>query len=116
MRRATEVARELWREMSADDIGTYAASLSYRFLLAIFPFFIFLAAVGATAAPVLGIEDPSTEVIDRVGDALPADARSTLQTQLTEVLDKQQPGLLSLGILGAVWAAASGMQGTMKAM
>ncbi len=29
--KATTIARELWHEMSTDDVGTYAASLSYRF-------------------------------------------------------------------------------------
>ena len=111
-----DIARSLWQEMSADDAGDLAAGLSYRFLLALFPFFIFLAALGGLVAPVIGIDNPSTAILDRIAVALPGDARSLLTKQLTEILDAQHSGLASIAILGAVWAAAGGMSATMRAM
>jgi membrane protein len=109
-------ANELRRELSADEISDFAASLSYRFLLALFPLFIFLTALGGFVAAQLEIANPAVTLIDRVGERLPADARSLLQTELTEVLEDQRPGLLSGGIIAALWAASGGMSATMRAM
>lgn len=81
-----------------------------------FPFFIFLAALGGFVARILHIDNPSTEIVKRIAVALPGDARSLLTTQLTEILGKQHAGLASIAILGALWAAAGGMSATMRAM
>jgi membrane protein len=106
----------LRREIAADEVADFAASLSYRFLLAVFPLFIFVAALGSFVASTLEIENPATTLVDNVGDRLPPDARSTLVTELTKVLETQQPGLLSAGILFALWAASGGMSATIRAM
>lgn len=116
VRRSVGYAREFWGELSADDVGDFAAGLSYRFLLALFPFFIFIAALGGFVSRLLDVADPSFEILNRLGDALPNDARSVLDTQLSSVLERQQPGPLSAGLVGAIWAAAGGMGATMKAM
>jgi membrane protein len=108
--------KELWQELSKDDVSDFAAGLSYRFLLALFPFFLFVTALGGVISRFLEVENPSLEILNRFGDALPSDARSVLDTQLTSVLDNQQPGLLSIGLVGALWAASGGMGATMKAM
>lgn len=115
-RRLVVEARRFWRELSADDVSDFAAGLSYRFLLALFPFFLFITALGAVIARVLNAENPSGELLERFGDTLPSDARSVIDTQLASVLGEQQPGLLSVGLLGAIWAASGGMGATMKAM
>ncbi len=115
-RRLVADAREFWRELSADDVSDFAAGLSYRFLLALFPFFLFITALGGVIARVLNAENPSGELLERFGDTLPSDARSVIDTQLASVLGEQQPGLLSIGLLGAIWAASGGMGATMKAM
>jgi membrane protein len=109
-------ATELRRELSADEVSDFAASLSYRFLLALFPLFIFLTALGGFVAAQLEIANPAVTLIDRVGERLPADARSLLQTELAEVLEHERPGLLSGGIIAALWAASGGMSATMRAM
>lgn len=109
-------AKRFWRGLAADDVGDFAAGLSYRFFLALFPFFIFITAVGGFVAKLAGVENPSTEVLNRFGDALPSDARSVLETQLGSVLGEQRPGLLSVGLLGTMWAASGGVGALMKAM
>jgi membrane protein len=107
--------KSLWRELSSDDVGDFAAGLSYRLFLALFPFFIFITALGAFIAQLAGIDNPSDRVLERFGDALPSDARSILETQLTGVLGEQKPGLLSVGLIGTVWAASGAMGALMKA-
>ena len=111
-----QTARALWREIGEDEVADWAAALSYRFLLALFPFLIFLGAVGGIVASLIGADNPAIEVLSRFGGALPSDARSLLETQLDAVLGEPQPGLLSIGLVGAIWAASSGLSSTMKAM
>jgi len=108
--------KDLWRELSEDNVTDFSAGLAYRFLLALFPFFIFLTALGGFLSQLANIENPSTEILNRLGTALPDDARSVLDSQLSGVLESQQPGLLSIGLIGAIWAAAGGMGATMRAM
>ncbi|MGE0227857.1 MAG: YihY/virulence factor BrkB family protein [Dehalococcoidia bacterium] len=108
-------AKSLWHELSSDDASDFAASLSYRFFLALFPFFIFVTALGGLVAQIGGFDNPATRLVDRFGDALPSDARSVVETQLTGVLGDQRPGLLSVGLLGTIWAASGGVGALMKA-
>jgi len=109
-------AKTLWDEVSADRVSDLAAGLAYRFMLALFPFFIFLTALSGFVARWLGVEDPSGRVVENLAAALPGDARAILTDQLAAVLDTSRPGLLSFGLVGALWSAASGLGAAMRAM
>lgn len=109
-------AKKLAHEFSADDISGLAAELSYRYFLALFPFMIFLAALGGFTARAVNADDPTGTIMDNIGGALPADARSVLETQVRTVLDSHSLALLSFGIIGALWAASGAMKALIKAM
>jgi membrane protein len=111
-----DFVRRLMKEYSEDDLAGLAAELSYRYFLALFPFLIFVAALGSFAAGVLDVADPTTSIMNGIGDALPPDARSVVETQVRAVLDSQSVGLLSFGIIAAVWAASGAMRALIKAM
>lgn len=104
------------KEFSEDDISGLAAELSYRFFLALFPFFIFLAALGGFIAAAVSSGDPTQQLMDQIGGALPADARSILQDQVRGVLDSRSGGLLSIGIIGAIWASSGAVKALIKAL
>jgi membrane protein len=110
------VGKRLFAEIQADDVPGLSAELAYRFLFALFPLFIFIAALGGFAAGLLGIQNPTDRLMQMIGETLPANARSLVTDQLRGVLQGGQGGLLSFGILAALWAASSGMKSTMKAM
>ncbi|MFN8506798.1 MAG: YihY/virulence factor BrkB family protein [Dehalococcoidia bacterium] len=109
-------AKELLGELRDDDVTGLAAELAYRFFLALVPFLVFLAALGGLVARAAGVENPAQDFLDTFGDALPADAASVVRTQVTEVVDGSNGGLLSVSILGALWAASSGVGALMKAI
>lgn len=111
-----DFGKRLFHEFTTDDIGGLAAELSYRYFLAIFPFFIFLAALGGFVASATSVDDPTADIMDLLGDNLPEDARSLLRGQLDDVLESQSVGLLSVGIVGALWAASGAMKSLMKAL
>lgn len=114
--RAKQLAVAVWRETKNDDVSGLAAELTYRSLLAIFPFFIFLAALSGVIADLLSIEDPARQVVDAIGETLPADAASLVNTQLEAVLGQRATGLLSVGLVTALWAASGGVKAVIKAM
>lgn len=111
-----EFGKRALREFKADDISGLAAELSYRYFLALFPFFIFLAALGGFIASLFGISDPTGRLMNAFGDALPADARSVLQGQVRSVVGSKSVGLLSFGIIGAFWAASGAMSALTRAL
>jgi membrane protein len=110
------VAKQVARKVSDDDLGTLASALAYRFFLALFPFFIFLAALAGFVTHLLGIDNPTDRIINTIGDTLPSDVTSVLRTQLESVVNSRNAALLSVGLLGTLWAASSGVGSLMKAM
>ncbi len=114
--RAWPTLKSLWSEVQSDDVSGLAAELSYQFLLALFPFLIFVTALGALVAQVGGVENPTDRLLDALGGTLPADAQSVLRSQIERLLDTQSGGLLSIGVATAIWAASGGVRAMMKAM
>jgi membrane protein len=105
----------LYKEMREDDVLGMAAELAFRLFLALFPFFIFLAALGGFGAEMLGVANPTDEIIDLFGGSLPPDTESVLRTQIDAVISNRNAGLLSIGVLGALFAASGGVGTIMKA-
>ena len=103
-------------EVSEDDLSGAAAELAYRLFLAIFPFFIFLAALGSFAAQIFNVANPAEEIVDALGDSLPEDSANVLRRQIDSVIESRDAGLLSVGIMGSIWAASSAMGTIMKTM
>ena len=108
--------RKLFKQIGEDDLSGRAAEMAYKFFLALFPFMIFLVAAGSFVADAVGVDDPTQELLDQVGPSLPDDAESLLRTQLENVTDSKNPGLLSVGIIGTIWAASSGVGTIIKAL
>jgi membrane protein len=103
-------------EFQRDDVAGLSAELAYRFLFAIFPFGIFVAALTAFIANAIGFADPTSQIMGAVGDNLPAQIADVVRPQLEEVIGKTQPGLLTFGAVAALWAATGGMNALIKAL
>jgi membrane protein len=108
--------KRVFKEAGEDDISGLAAELAYRLLLALFPFFIFLAALGGFIASIFSIDNPAGRIVDDLAGALPSDASSVLREQLESILSSKNGALLSLGIVGAIWAASGAMNTVVKAL
>lgn len=81
-----------------------AGHIAYTGLLAIFPFLIFLASL----AGFLGNYVDTLASVDATFELLPPDVARTLKPVIGEVLRSQDGGLLTLGLLGALWVASNG--------
>lgn len=111
-----EIAVDVWREFREDDVLGTAAELSFRWLLAIFPLAIMTAAIAGFGAGALNIEDPTEQLLDAVGSAIPPEAAATVRPQLQRILDGRDGGFLGLGLALTVYAASSGIKALFKAL
>jgi membrane protein len=116
MERATDLGKQFVTKFKEDDVLGLGAELAYRFLFALFPFVIFLAALGGFVASWLGIANPAQQAIDALGENLPPELAATVQPEIDNVLGQTQPGLLSFGAILALWAATGGTNALIKAM
>ena len=113
---ALAFAKRLVTQVMDDEVPDLAAGLAYRFLFAIFPFAIFLAALAGFVAPALGMGDPTNEILAGLSDNLPPDVAQQLRPQFEAVLGQTRPGLLSIGAVLALWAATGGTGTVIKGM
>ncbi|HEY3334394.1 MAG TPA: YhjD/YihY/BrkB family envelope integrity protein [Candidatus Limnocylindrales bacterium] len=114
--RAFDLPKQVVQQVIEDEVPDLAAGLAYRFLFAVFPFGIFLAALAAFVAQWTGLGDPTDEILAAIGDNLPRDVAAQIAPQLEAVLGQARPALLSIGALTALWAATGGVSSLMTAM
>src|SRR3954470_8643492 len=100
-----------------DDIGSnhtlqMAAALSYYFVMALFPALIFLSAI-VTYLPVPDLFDKTIELM---GHFIPHDSMGLVRQILHDVITPNRGTLLSVGLLGAFWAASGGFSAAIEAL
>ena len=110
------IGKRFLSDVQRDDVAGLAAELAYRFLFAIFPFGIFVAALTAFVAGAIGFADPTGQILGAIGDNLPKDIAAGIRPQLEAVIGTVRPGLLTVGALAALWAATGGTNALIKAM
>lgn len=101
---------DLNKEISDDNIFNGAAALGFYLTLAIFPAIIALMAV----IPYLPIQNVDQAIMDLLQQALPSEAYDVVANVVQQVTSNRSGGLLSLGLLGTLWAASSGMYAIMQ--
>jgi len=99
----TELSKRVFREVIADDCLGQAAQLAYYFLFALFPFLLFL----ITLLGYIPIPNLLDRFVDMMAPALPAEALVLVRDHLRSLVSQQHSGLLSFGIIVALWTAAS---------
>jgi membrane protein len=107
-----QLAKRVWSEFSEDEVSDRAAALAYYFLFALFPALLFMTAL----LGLLPIPNLMDRLMDYVSQALPGDAASIIEKTLGEIIAGAGGGLLSIGVLGALWAGSNGMSSIMSAL
>jgi membrane protein len=107
-----ELGARLWQEAQDDDLLGRAAQLAFYLLLALFPTLLFLTAL----LGLLPLKPVIPQLLTYLRDMLPADALSLLEKFLQQVMEGSGGSLLSLGLLGALWASSSGLTAIMDAL
>jgi membrane protein len=116
MKRGVGIAKRFLTEFTRNDLAEFAAALAYRFLFAIFPFGLFVAALTSFVAQWIGLQDPTGQILSALGDNLPSDVAKAIRPELERVIGTSHPELLSIGALGSLWAATGGTNALIKGM
>jgi len=102
-----QLAKRVWKEVQEDNVFGRAAELSYYFLLALFPFLIFLTSViGLVLGSGTGTRHMLFNYLARI---MPPSAFQLIDATMIEVSTASSGGKLSFGILAALWAASNGL-------
>lgn len=104
------LARRAWRETNEDNMLGRAAELAYYFLLALFPMLIFLSSL------VGFLPDAQESIFRALARVMPSDAMRLVHETIRDVVKNRSGGLLSFGVLGALWAASGGANAVMGAL
>jgi membrane protein len=107
-----ELARRVVHEIQNDDCLGRAAQLAYYFLFALFPFFLVL----ITLLGYLPIPNLMDRLMDMLAQMLPGDALSLVQDHVRELVSGERGGLLSFGLLAALWTSSSAMTAIMDSL
>jgi membrane protein len=102
---AKGLARRVIHEILEDDCLGRAAQLAYYFLFALFPFFLFL----TTLLGYLPIPNLLDRIMEVLAQLLPGDALRLVQENLHQLVTGERGGLLSFGILAALWTSSSAL-------
>ncbi len=112
---AGHVLRCVIQHSLRDDVPGLAAELAYKFFLGLFPFLMFLTALGGFVSSQLGIRNPAENVAETSQEGLPPSAADLVTRELRAMIGERNPGLLSGSIVGALLIATTGVTSIMKA-
>lgn len=107
---AKKFLTDLKKEISEDNVSNGAAALAYYLMLSIFPAMIAL----LTLLPYLPIDNLQGAILDFMKQAMPGEAAQMFTGVVQQVTSERKGGLLSFGLLAALWAASSGMFAVMQ--
>ncbi|TBV16913.1 YihY/virulence factor BrkB family protein [Stutzerimonas kirkiae] len=113
-KRGVGIITLLWRTVqrfNEDDMSTYASALAYRTLFALFPFLLFLMAM----LGFLHLPEFFDWLREQAALVLPPMALDQVNPVIDQ-LQRQNSGLMSFGILVALWTASTGVRSLMNAM
>ena len=96
--------------MDDDELVALSAQLSYSFVLAFFPFFIFL----MTVIGFLKLD--SQQVLIFLEALLPTEVYSLIQNMVKFVIDSREGSLLSLSLFLSIWSSSAGFRGVMRGL
>lgn len=106
-----EVLKRAVRDFSADSMTTYAAALAYRIVFSLFPFLLFLVAL----LGFLQIPQLFEWMREQAALLVPGEAMDQVNSVIDE-LQTPRGGLVSIGIVLALWSASVGVMSLIEAL
>ena len=107
-----ELAKRAYRKFSEEDCPEHAAAMAYYFLFASFPFLLFL----TTLIGYLPIPHLLEYILNSAASFLPSEVFSLIENNIRALFLNKKEGLLSIGILLALWASSNAVVSVMDAM
>src|ERR1700720_4172868 len=107
MRRACAIALDAFWQFLADDGWAIASHIALSVLMAMFPFFIVLTAL---AGFFFGSSDLADQVANLLLATWPEEVAVPITQEIHSVLTTSHRGILTLGVVLAVYFASSGVE------
>jgi membrane protein len=104
-----EATRRTYDKVLTDDCLGRAAQLAYYFLFALFPFLLFL----TTLLGYIPVPDLLGHIMLLLAHALPREALTLVQDNVYSLVTQPRGGLLSFGIIAALWTSSSAITAIM---
>jgi membrane protein len=100
-----ELLKRTWNAFNKDDVLGLAAELAYSFFFSLFPALIFLVAL----ASYFSLQGLTDQLVSWWGTVMPRPLIDLITHQLGQISNTGNTGLLTFGILVALFSASSGM-------
>ncbi len=107
-----EIGKRVGAQAVEHDIATYAASMAYYLLFALFPFFLFLTTL-IGYLPIPGFLD---YILTMMQKFLPEEAFNLMKDNIKSLFGNKKGGLLSLGFVLALWTSSNAITSIMNIM
>ncbi|NOK35142.1 YihY/virulence factor BrkB family protein [Corallococcus exercitus] len=107
-----EFFKSLKDEWGRDNVGNVASALTFSAIMALFPFLLFLVSL----AGVLIDPHQAQQLIQELSKVAPQEVTKILGERLEALANSNPVGLLTIGGVGAIWAASGGVVALMEAL
>ncbi|HYD95935.1 MAG TPA: YihY/virulence factor BrkB family protein [Noviherbaspirillum sp.] len=106
-----KLVKDAVKDFLDDDMTTYASALAYQVFFSLFPFIIFLIAL-------LGFLNMSSffDWVRQHAELMLPPAAAEPVNKVISDLQQQKGGLMSIGVIIALWSASSAVRATMNAL
>jgi membrane protein len=102
------------KKLGEDELSARSAALSYYFILALFPMFLFLfSMIGLFAGPASAFREGVLSVLSRMA---PASASGLVYSVVDQTTNFSSGIKVGAGILGALWAASAGLSAVIDSL
>lgn len=103
-------SKELYKRITNDDYFGLSAQLAYFFLLSLFPLLLF----SITLMGYLPLDQDI--LLNLLSSVAPAESMDFISTNLAEIVNNQNTGILSFSIIGTLWSASNGVNAITRAL
>jgi len=103
-------SKELYKRVIDGDYFGLSAQLAYFFLLSLFPLLLF-------SITLLGYLPLDEEILlNLLGSVVPTETMDFISSNLADIVNNQNTGLLSFSIIGTLWSASNGVNAIRRAL
>ena len=107
-----ELLKRTLHETMQDDAQGLASQLAYYFFLALFPALLCLLAI----ASFFPLKDFTGDVLHLLSPFAPREAIDIIRQEMVKIGEGRHGGLLTIGVLGALWSSSSAMVSMINAL
>jgi membrane protein len=119
LRSTVEVGRAMAREWRSDRVTDLAAEVAFFSILSLFPGLLALTALLGLIDPIFGADvaaDVERDIVDALVNTLDLQEGSDTLRAFENLFDSRSPGLLTFGLVAAVWAMSRGFASLIRAL